>query len=169
MNKKSKKEPTVENQTVTIKLKNHPNEWKYCGRANSEYKIEQLKHLSSLSESEIENLSNIDELCYRTMVEEFHKSLQIEDEVGVGYNLYKIKEINDDGFLGSIKQTNKDSEVSLKDIDRNIGFGFAEILKRNGVPYNTKTSMEVNLKIIEEQPNVKQSKSKPVHKRTSRV
>ena len=141
--------PNVVKRTVTVKVKEHPNAFRYPGSATGDYFHAQVDYMTSLSEGEKE-LHSLGALVRDpAKVMEFVDTVEVGDVVGVGMNTLEVESKGGMSLVCKnklLKETGID--VSMMELDEAIGMGYAEILYRDGKPYGVDQTKEVNVTII---------------------
>lgn len=142
---------SVTTRKVKVAVKNHPNDYKYPGSENREYGNAKLYFLDSLSEEEVTLYSMGVFIKDMDALEAFVTSVKEGDVVGVGHTKWVVKAVN--GFnlevYSSKTNTFDTTVIEAGELSVNLSIGYAEILYRDGKPFNTELEKEVTVKIIE--------------------
>ena len=141
--------PKVEERKVQIKRKNHPSDWKYPSRHNTEHLNAKLRYLASLSKEERELARKGLLVKEEQRTEQFLSEILPGDEVGVETDKYIVVEKLEDGIRTNNKYTKVPQDFSKAEIDFALNFGFADILRRDGKLYGVTETEEVTLKVVD--------------------
>jgi len=153
----------VEEQTIKIKRKNHPNEHKYPGRASQETSNAIMKLMGILEPEQLSELENKSLVLDEESTAQLFDSILPGDIVGVGQfqdgkgyvaTKMKIEKIEDDILYGKDVSNMKnqfDIEITFEDVSIANSIGFAEILMRDDKPYGVDLEVEYKVRLVEEE------------------
>ena len=128
----------TETKTITVKVKNHPNEYLYPGRQCRDHLNGIMKFMSSgKSVPDLE------------MNKEWLKKVKIDDIVGLEHSQYKVTALESDCLRAINAMTKQEVRISPEDLTMAVGSGFAEILYRKGKPFGIKSTKKIKLKIVD--------------------
>jgi hypothetical protein len=139
--------PKTETKTITVKVKNHPNEYLYPGRQCRDHLNGIMKFMAS--GKSIPDLE---------MNKEWLKKVKIDDIVGLEHSQYKVTALEPYCLMAINAMTNREVKISPEDLTMAVGSGFAEILYRKGKPFGIKSTKKVKFTIIDH--SVKDEESK---------
>lgn len=122
---------------VKIKVTKHPRGMFYDGRQTRE-------HLAGLMQYMAKGGKTLD----LNRVEEFVKSVQVNDIVGVEHNQYRVEEVDHHSFIGENISNKQKKTLTPEDITVALGSGYCEILYRDDKPYGIELEKEVTVKIV---------------------
>lgn len=137
----------TETKTITVKVKNHPNEYLYPGRQCRDHLNGIMKFMAS--GKSIPDLE---------MNKDWLKKVKIDDIVGLEHSQYKVTALEADCLTAINAMTKREVKISPEDLTMAIGSGFAEILYRKGKPFGIKSTKKIKLTIVDH--SVKDESSK---------
>lgn len=153
----------VEEQTIKIKRKNHPNEHKYPGRASQETSNAIMKLMGTLETEQLSELENKRLILDQESTEQLFDSILPGDIFGIGQfqdgkgfvaTKMKIEKIENDILYGKDVSNVKrqlDIEVGFEEVSIANAIGFAEILMRDDKPYGVDLEVEYKVRLVEEE------------------
>lgn len=146
----------VEEQTITVQRKNHPNDVRYPCRATHEVLEAGRKLLTSLSQEEKNELLENDLVLDEEETAELYDELKENDIIGLGIlrkdgfrsNMYRIDKIHsgEDWMECENALTKEVEEITFQDISIAMALGFAEILYRDDKPFGVSDSYDFTIK-----------------------
>lgn len=135
-------EATVTEKKVKVQIKDNPRDMYYMRGQQTR------DHLKARIEALNAGYEDPDPI----KVQEFLKTLRVEDVVGIDDTAYKVTEVNlDDCSLmlqNMTKRGHPAAELGLDQIGFAIACGFAEILYRDDKPYGIELEKEYTIKIV---------------------
>lgn len=138
----------------TIKVKSHPNAYKYPGQRTMDFMKAQMRFISSLTDEQRELagagllIQNLDG------VEAFVSSLELKDVIGVGVDMLEVRSKGDFTLDGWNPRTKTMVSLGPSELDEALVMGLLEILYRNEKPYGVADTKEVTVTIVDHrQPN----------------
>ena len=153
----------VEEQTIKIKRKNHPNEHKYPGRASQETSNAIMKLMGTLEPEQLSELEDKRLILEQESTEQLFDSILPGDIFGIGQfqdgkgfvaTKMKVEKIENDILYGKDVSNLKnqfDIEVGFEEVSIANAIGFAEILMRDDKPYGVDLEVEYKVRLVEEE------------------
>lgn len=145
-------------EIIETDRKYHPNDKRYFGsESTQEIMMAQIKMFGTMTPEQAEAFANGTLLMDEERTRDFLSFLQKDDVVGVRTHMYKISNVNEDGFTGVRRTFNKferkygftlpEEEVSVYDLDSALTLEACEILYRNDKPYGLDSELSYKIKI----------------------
>lgn len=153
----------VEEQTIKIKRKHHPNEHKYPGRASQETSNAIMKLMGTLEPEQLSELEDKRLILEQESTEQLFDSILPGDIFGIGQfqdgkgfvaTKMKVEKIENDILYGKDVSNLKnqfDIEVGFEEVSIANAIGFAEILMRDDKPYGVDLEVEYKVRLVEEE------------------
>ncbi len=140
-------EATVTEKKVRVQIKENPRDMYYMRGQQTR------DHLKARIEALNAGYEDPDPI----EVQEFLKTLRVDDVVGIDDTAYKVTEINigDCSLVlqNMTKRGHQAAELGLDQIGFAIACGFAEILYRDDKPYGIELEKEYTIKIVKHSKN----------------
>lgn len=146
----------VQEQTISIDRKQHPNAVRYPCRATHEILEAGRKFISSLSQEERDLLLQNDLILDEEETTELFDAFQENDIIGLGIlrpngfhtNTYRIEKIHsgEDWMECENAYSKEMEEITFQDVSVGMSLGFAEILYRNDKPVGVSDKYEFTIK-----------------------
>lgn len=146
----------VQEQTISVERKTHPNAVRYPCRATHEVLEAGRKLLTSLSQAERDLLLQNDLILDEEETGELFDAFQENDIIGLGIlrsdgfysNTYRIEKIHSgEDWLECENAYSKEvEEISFQDVSVAMALGFAEILYRNDKPFGVSDKYDFTIK-----------------------
>lgn len=147
----------VQEHTISVERKNHPNAKRYPCRSTHEVLEAGRKLMTSLSPEDLELLSQNDLILDEEDTEELFDEIKENDIIGLGViktdgfysNTYRIDKIHakEDWMSCENALTKELEEISFQDISIGLALGFAEILYREDKPFGVSSHYDFTYKI----------------------
>ncbi len=153
----------VEEQTIKIKRKHHPNEHKYPGRATQETSNAIMKLLGILEPGQLSELEDKSLILEQEATEQLFDSILPGDIFGIGQfqdgkgfvaTKMKVEKIENDILYGKDVSNIKnqfDIQIGFEEVSIANVIGFAEILMRDDKPYGVDLEVEYKVRLVEEE------------------
>lgn len=153
----------VQEQTITIQRKNHPNDVRYPCRPTHEVLEAGRKFITSLSPQERNLLLKNDLILDENETSQLFDEFKENDIIGLGIlrkdgfhsNMYRIEKIHvgEDWMECENAYSKEIEDISFQDVSTGIALGFAEILYREDKPYGVSDSYEFTIKYETDEPD----------------
>lgn len=143
----SKEDVIIEEKTIKVKVKHHPDEDRYPGYKSLEYREALLGMMMTYPAS-----PDVNFVFDKVATHEFVKTLKPGDVIGLGIDRVHIKSTNigndQELVIGMSFMDKCLHSFSLQEIDKAVKMSFAQILYRDDKPYGIDEEQELKLKII---------------------
>jgi hypothetical protein len=163
----------IEEQTIKVKRKVHPNAHLYPGRSSQETLSSLMKFMGVLEPWQLHEMKEGKLIVNQEETEKLFDSVLPGDIFGVtvfregkGYvaTQLKVERIENDTLFGkdiSNPKKHFDMEATFEEVSVAQAMGFAEILMRDDLPYGVDLEVEFNVRLIEEEKEEETSKDTP--------
>lgn len=138
--------------TTKIKRVKNPNDFKYEGNNGYEHRKAMFDYMGTLSPEDVQLLGQGKLFSSLENTNKFLDEIKEGDSVGIKEFKYEVVSKSPNGFTGNVKGKVQPMDVSLEQIDLALATKFAEILYRDGIPYNLE---DEDVQILIKKPTAK--------------
>lgn len=156
---------------VKVKVKEHPNAWKYVGFSGREHSNALFKALSALTPEQTKVWQHKTKLLNREAVKEFIASVKVGDQIGLNTMVLSVVSKTKTAVVvltvacstqGTTSSwVNPTIKITSKMVDKGLAIGWCEVLMRDGKPFGVDEYKTIDVTIADSRNTVSSDESEP--------